>query len=119
MSEDIPRRSRWEISYDILEATSEEEKAHGGKAKKTRIMQGAHLDWRNFQRYFDFLLEHRFIASLEGGGLLLSYRERKESEGTFKGFDRSTTATQISITIFIPRATLKISKFSSYYCHVP
>jgi predicted transcriptional regulator len=66
MSKEIKRRSRWEISFDILEATSEEEKAHGGKAKKTRIMQAAHLDWRNFQRYFDFLLEHNFIASPEG-----------------------------------------------------
>ena len=66
MSEDKIRRSRWEITYDILEAASEEEKAHGGKAKKTRIMQGAHLDWRNFQRYFDFLLEYRFIAGSEG-----------------------------------------------------
>jgi predicted transcriptional regulator len=66
MSEDIPRRSRWEISYDILEATSEEEKAHGGKAKKTRIMQEAHLDWRNFHRYFNFLLEHEFIVRQKG-----------------------------------------------------
>jgi len=66
MSEDKTRRSRWEISCDILKATTEEEKAHGGKAKKTRIMQGAHLDWRNFQRYFDFLLEYGFIASPEG-----------------------------------------------------
>lgn len=66
MSREITRRSRWEISYDILEATSEEGKAHGGKAKKTRIMQAAHLDWRNFQRYFDFLLGNEFIASPEG-----------------------------------------------------
>ncbi len=66
MSKDTNRRSRWEISYDILEATAAEE-AHGGKAKKTRIMQAAHLDWRNFKRYFDFLLEQGFIASSERG----------------------------------------------------
>jgi len=66
MSEDITRRSRWEITYDILRATSEEEKAHDGKAKKTRIMQRAHLDWRNFQRYFDFLIEHGFIDRPDG-----------------------------------------------------
>jgi predicted transcriptional regulator len=84
MSEDIPRRSRWEISYDILEATSEEEKAHGGKAKKTRIMQGAHLDWRNFQRYFDFLLEHRFIASLEGGDYYYLTEKGRNLKGHLK-----------------------------------
>ena len=66
MSKEITRRSRWEISFDILEATSEEEQAHSGQAKKTRIMQAAHLDWRNFQRYFDFLLENGFISSPEG-----------------------------------------------------
>jgi predicted transcriptional regulator len=67
MSKDTNRRSRWEISYDILEATAAEGEVHGGKAKKTRIMQAAHLDWRNFKRYFDFLLEQGFIASSERG----------------------------------------------------
>jgi len=51
-------RSRWEIILDILERISEEE----GKAKKTRIMQKACLDWRSFKKYFDFLLEHGFIV---------------------------------------------------------
>ncbi len=32
------------------------------KATKTRIMQGAYLDWRNFEKYFNFLLEKNFIA---------------------------------------------------------
>ena len=66
MRKNMSRRSRWEITYDILRATSEEATAHDGKAKKTRIMQGAYLDWRNFQRYFDFLLEQGFINSPEG-----------------------------------------------------
>ncbi len=50
-------RSRWEIIQDLLKVTQEE-----SKAKKTRIMQRAYLDWRNFQRYFDFLLEEGFIS---------------------------------------------------------
>lgn len=51
-------RSRWEIIHDILKAAQEEK-----GAKKTRIMQKAYLDWRNFQRYFDFLLEQGYIAN--------------------------------------------------------
>ena len=50
-------RSRWEIIEDILIVLVEER-----KSKKTRIMQRAYLDWRNFQRYFGFLLEENFIA---------------------------------------------------------
>lgn len=49
-------RSRWEIILDVLKAIQEE-----NKAKKTRIMQRAYLDWRNFDRYFSFLLEEGFI----------------------------------------------------------
>jgi len=51
-------RSRWEIILDILKVTSEGE----GRAKKTRIMQYAYLDWRNFQRHFGVLQENEFIA---------------------------------------------------------
>lgn len=51
-------RSRWEIILDILKVTSEGE----GRAKKTRIMQYAYLDWRNFQRHFGFLQENEFIS---------------------------------------------------------
>ncbi len=50
-------RSKWEIISDVLQVTHEE-----GKVKKTRIMQKAYLDWRNFQRYFDFLLTEGFIS---------------------------------------------------------
>jgi len=32
------------------------------KLKKTRIMYKANLDWRNFQRYFDFMLKDGFIT---------------------------------------------------------
>ncbi len=44
-------RGRWEIIRDILTAILEE-----NKVKKTRIMQKAFLDWRTFNRYFEFLL---------------------------------------------------------------
>jgi predicted transcriptional regulator len=50
-------RSKWEIISDILKVTREEK-----KAKKTRIMHMAYLDWRNFKRHFDYLLEEGFIA---------------------------------------------------------
>ncbi len=50
-------RSRWEIIEDMLIVLMEEK-----KPKKTRIMQRAYLDWRNFQRYLDFLLEEGFMA---------------------------------------------------------
>ncbi len=51
-------RSRWEIILDILKITREE-----GKVKKTRIMHKANLDWRNFKRYFDFLIADGFIKN--------------------------------------------------------
>jgi predicted transcriptional regulator len=50
-------RSKWEIISDILRVTKEEE-----KVKKTRIMQKAYLDWRIFDKHFDFLLDEGFIA---------------------------------------------------------
>ncbi len=49
-------RSRWEIILDVLKAIQED-----NKAKKTHIMQRVYLDWRNFDRYFSFLLEEGFI----------------------------------------------------------
>ncbi len=55
-------RSRWEIIHDILKAAQEEK-----YAKKTRIMQKAYLDWRNFQRYFDFLVDEGFLSNSPGG----------------------------------------------------
>jgi predicted transcriptional regulator len=57
----IKARSRWEIILDTLRGITEE----GGVAKKTRIMQKAYLDWRNFKKYFNFLLEHDFIEEVE------------------------------------------------------
>jgi len=50
-------RSRWEIILDILHVVKKEK-----KIKKTRLMQRAYLDWRNFKKYFDYLLEENFIS---------------------------------------------------------
>jgi len=66
MRKGVKPRGRWEIIYDILRETAEEEKTGEGTAKKTRIMQGAYLDWRNFQRHFEFLLDRGFIDCPEG-----------------------------------------------------
>jgi predicted transcriptional regulator len=59
-----PVRGRWEIILDILRAISE----GGGVVKKTHIMQKAHLDWRNFQKHFNFLLEQGFVDEREEPG---------------------------------------------------
>ena len=49
-------RSRWEIILNVLYVIKKEK-----LIKKTRLMQKAHLDWRNFKKYFDYLLEKNFI----------------------------------------------------------
>ncbi|RZN44201.1 MAG: hypothetical protein EFT35_00305 [Methanophagales archaeon ANME-1-THS] len=67
MKRSATQRSRWEIIFDILQVIAEEGKKEEGKLKKTRIMQRAYLDWRNFQKHFNFLLEHGFIACADEG----------------------------------------------------
>ncbi len=56
-------RSRWEIIEDMLKVLIEEK-----KMKKTRIMQRACLNWRDLQKYFDFLLEEGFITECMNPG---------------------------------------------------
>ena len=56
-------RGRWEILRDILLAMKRE-MANEGTVKKTRVMQKAHLDWRTFQKHFNFLLEQGFIVCI-------------------------------------------------------
>ena len=51
-------RSKWEIILDVLKVIQEED----GNAKKTRIMQRAYLDWRNFKRHFTFLVDEGFVT---------------------------------------------------------
>ena len=55
-------RGRWEILMDILLAMKREMSNEG--AVKTRVMQKAHLDWRTFQKHFNFLLEQGFIVCI-------------------------------------------------------
>jgi len=77
-------RSRWEIILDILYVMQKEK-----KIKKTRLMQMAYLDWRNFKKYFDYLLEENFISesnpdynsfSLTEDGVELLERLKKVNE---------------------------------------
>lgn len=77
-------RSRWEIILDILHAIQKEK-----NIKKTRLMQNANLDWRNFKKYFDYLLEENFIGesnpdsnsfSLTENGVELLDRLKKVNE---------------------------------------
>ena len=72
-------RSRWEIVQDLLQVTRTE-----NKAKKTRIMQKAYLDWRNFQRYFDYLLEEGFIANCDSN----CYEITKRGEELMRRLDQ-------------------------------
>lgn len=61
-------RSRWEIILELLNIIS-----HEKKSKKTRIMQKACLDWKNFNKYLDFLIEDDFIIKeMEGGNYELT-----------------------------------------------
>jgi predicted transcriptional regulator len=61
MRSELNPRSRWDIIRDILEVIE----ISGNRAKKTRIMKKAYLDWRNFQRHFGFLIEGDFIEQIE------------------------------------------------------
>jgi len=63
-------RSRWEIILDILNVIQKEK-----KIKKTRLMQMAYLDWRNFKKYFDYLLEENFIRESNPGSDSFSLTE--------------------------------------------
>ena len=77
-------RSRWENILNMLYVIKNEK-----KIKKTRLMQKAHLDWRNFKKYFDYLLEKEFISesnpdvnsySLTEDGIELLDRLKKVNE---------------------------------------
>jgi len=66
-------RSRWEIIEDMLSVLMEEK-----RIKKTRLMQRACLNWRDLQRYFDFLVEESFIAECGNpGGYELTERGKE------------------------------------------
>lgn len=67
-------RCRWKIILDVLTTLAKEK-----KAKKTKVMQKACLDWRNFKKYFVFLLDNGFIAECN--------TEEKNYEVTEKGME--------------------------------
>lgn len=50
------KRCRYLILYDLMNAINQD-----GYARKTNLMQKAYLDWRNFDRYFSFLVDNGFI----------------------------------------------------------
>ncbi len=68
-------RSRFEIIEDMLAVLTEEK-----SVKKTRIMQRAYLNWRDLQKYFDFLAEEKFIAESnnpETGGYAITEKGKE------------------------------------------
>ncbi len=52
-------RCRWEIILDLLKVIKEEK-----NGKKTKIMHKAYLDWKNFNRYLEFLMEENLIENI-------------------------------------------------------
>ena len=69
MKRGVSTRSRWEIILDILDVIA----TTGNRAKKTRIMKMAYLDWRNFQRHFGFLIDGGFIEEIDDPSKGTSY----------------------------------------------
>src|SRR5660398_35527 len=85
------RDRRWEIVQDLLKITKEE-----NKAKKTRIMQRANLDWRNFQRYFGFLLEEGLIENCDSN----CYELTKRGEELIRRLDHVDEILNRKVAIF-------------------
>ncbi len=55
------QRSKWELILAILSVIADE----GRRAKKTRIMKKAYLDWWSFEKYFSKLQERGFVEKIE------------------------------------------------------
>jgi predicted transcriptional regulator len=55
------QRSGWELISEILGEVSKE----GKRAKKTRILKGAYLDWWSFEKYFTWLQNGGFIKRID------------------------------------------------------
>jgi predicted transcriptional regulator len=51
-------RCRWEIIMNLLTVIKDER-----NGKKTKIMHKAYLDWKNFNKYLDFLMEEGLIKN--------------------------------------------------------
>ncbi len=79
----ITQRSRWELISDILGVISDE----GRRAKKTRIMKKAYLDWWSFEKYFANLIKRGFVEKIDDPalGTIYALTERgKELQGKLK-----------------------------------
>ncbi|MBE9594125.1 MAG: hypothetical protein IMF19_11695 [Proteobacteria bacterium] len=63
-------RGSWKIIPDILRVISKE----GEKAMTTRIMKGACLDWRGFEKYSTRLQEQGFIEKIKKPAVGTIYR---------------------------------------------
>ncbi len=77
------QRSRWELILDILRVISDE----GRRAKKTRIMKKAYLDWWSFEKYFAKLQKRGFVEKIEDPtvGTIYGLTERgKDLQGRLK-----------------------------------
>ena len=77
------QRCKWELILDILGVISEE----GRRAKKTRIMKKAYLDWWSFEKYFAKLMERGFVEEIEDPavGTIYGLTERgKDLQGRLK-----------------------------------
>ena len=61
MTNKYKQRSSEELILEILKVISDEER----RAKKTRILKGAYMDWWSFQKYFAKLLEQGFVEKIE------------------------------------------------------
>ncbi len=52
----MSKRCRFLIIYDLMNAINQD-----GHTKKTKMMQMAYLDWRNFDKYFNVLIVNGFV----------------------------------------------------------
>ena len=81
------RRSRWELILDILKVISNE----GRKAKKTRIMKKAYLDWWSFEKYFAKLQKDGFVEKIDDPALGTIYKltdRGEELQGRLKEVEK-------------------------------
>src|SRR5659263_596971 len=87
-----------EYYQKALEIDEEPKEIRGNETrlKKTRIMQRANLDWRNFQRYFGFLLEEGLIENCDSN----CYELTKRGEELIRRLDHVDEILNRKVAIF-------------------
>jgi len=60
-------RSRWQIIKEILNIIQQEK-----NVTKTRIMHKAYIDWKNFNKHFEFLIKENLIYRTEENKYILT-----------------------------------------------